>query len=217
MKKTYDWKDLANAQFSKALALAVTAMLFAFLITPSGESRASKDSVSQATMAEAPPDTRQKEDTPQDQEIQINIPVISEELATEDTPELQAERALALQQFGDLQSTTSSSLNSGGDERPFDFVPYDEPPVVIGRINPSYPDFARRAGIQGTVMLAVNVYKDGSIGEINVLKSVQAGPGGLDEAAIAAIRSVRFQPGMSSGNPVDTTVNIPVEFRLGGN
>jgi len=43
---------------------------------------------------------------------------------------------------------------------------------------------------------------------------VQPGPGGLDEAAIEAVRKVRFQPGKSSGNPVDTTVIVPIEFKL---
>lgn len=213
-EKAYDWKDYASSQFSKALALAITIMLFAFLITPRSDSQRKKENVAQAEIAEAPPDTREKEETPQDQEIQIDIPVISEELATEDTPELQAERALALQQFGDLQSTTSSSLQQGDDERPFDFVPWDDPPVPIGGIKPVYPDFARRFQVQGTVILEVDVYKDGTVGKIEVKRSVQSGPGGLDEAAINAVRAVRFQPGKSSGNPVDTTVTIPVEFKL---
>ena len=212
-EKTYDWIDYANGQFSKALALAITLMLFAFLVTPKSDSQRKKENVAQAEIAEAPPDTREKEETPQNQEVQIDIPVISEELATEETPELAAERALALQQFGDLQSTTSSSLNPT-DLPPFDFVPWDDPPVQIGAIKPIYPDFARRANVQGTVVLEVDVYKDGSVGNIRVLRSVQSGSGGLDEAAIQAVRAVRFQPGKSSGNPVDTTVNIPVEFKL---
>ena len=212
-EKTYDWIDYANGQFSKALALAITLMLFAFLVTPKSDSQRKKENVAQAEIAEAPPDTREKEETPQNQEVQIDIPVISEELATEETPELAAERALALQQFGDLQSTTSTSL-SQADLPPFDFVPWDDPPVPIGAIKPVYPDFARRANVQGTVVLEVDVYKDGSVGNIRVLRSVQSGPGGLDEAAIQAVRAVRFQPGKSSGNPVDTTVNIPVEFKL---
>ncbi len=213
-EKTFDWKDVANSQFSKALALAITIMLFALLVAPKTESQRKTETVVQAEIAEAPPDTREKEETPQEQDIQIDIPVISEELATEDTPELQAERAAALQQFGDLQSTTSSSLQQGDSERPFDFVPWDDPPVPIGSIKPVYPDFARRANVQGTVVLEVDVFKDGSVGAIRVVRSVQPGPGGLDEAAINAVRAVRFQPGRSSGNPVDTTVIVPVEFKL---
>jgi protein TonB len=212
--KAFDWKDFANAQFGKALSLAIAILLFAFVVTPKMETQRQKVRSMQAETVEAPPDTRQKEETPKDQEIKIEIPMISEELATEDTPELRAQRALALQQFGDLQSTTASSLQNTGNERPFDFVPWDDPPVPIGGIKPEYPDFARRARVQGTVVLEVDVYKDGTVGNIKVIRSVQPGPGGLDEAAIAAVRKVKFQPGKSSGNPVDTTVTIPLEFKL---
>jgi len=163
---------------------------------------------------EKPTDTREKEEAPKESEINIEIPMISEELATEDTPELKQQRALALQQFGDLQQTTTSALQSSDSERPFDFVPWDDSPVPIGAIKPDYPDFARRARVQGIVTLEVDVYKDGTVGNIRVVKSVQSGPGGLDEAAINAVKHMRFQPGKSSGNAVDTRVIIPVEFKL---
>lgn len=212
--KAFDWKDYANSQFGKALSLAIAILLFAFVVTPKLETQRQKVRSMQAETVEAPPDTRQKEETPKDEEVKIEIPMISEELATEDTPELRAQRALALQQFGDLQSTTASSLQNVDNERPFDFVPWDDPPVPIGAIKPEYPDFARRARVQGTVVLEVDVYKDGTVGNIKVIRSVQPGPGGLDEAAIAAVRKVKFQPGKSSGNPVDTTVIIPLEFNI---
>jgi len=68
--------------------------------------------------------------------------------------------------------------------------------------------------VQGTVVLEVEVYDDGAVGEIRVQRSVQSGPGGLDEAAINAVRKIRFKPGRSGGNPVNTTVIIPIEFKL---
>jgi len=212
--RSYDWKDHANAQFSKALALAITLMLFAFLVTPRMESQHSKEETAMAEMAEAPPDQREKEEDVQEQEIEIDIPVFSEELATEDTPELAEQRAQALQIFGNYQATTSSSLQASDDELPPGFEPYEDPPVPIGGINPVYPDFAKRAGVQGTVVLEVEVYKDGRVGNVEVQRSVQSGPGGLDEAAIAAVKAARFQPGKMNGNPVNTLVILPLEFRI---
>jgi len=102
------------------------------------------------------------------------------------------------------------------DNRPseHEFIPYDDPPVIVGTLTPIYPEFARKAGIQGTVVLEVEVYKDGTVGEIRVKRSVQSGPGSLDEEAIAAIRRVKFQPGIAGGKPVDTLVIIPIEFKL---
>jgi len=99
-------------------------------------------------------------------------------------------------------------------KRDIEFVPYDIPPKVIGQISPEYPEASREAGIQGTVVLEAEIYMDGSIGEIRVKRSVQAGPGGLDEAAIKAVRAVTFEPGKADGKAVDSLVIIPVEFRL---
>jgi len=80
--KIIDWKDHANAQFSKALALAITLILFGFLVMPRMESQQSKEESALAEMAEAPPDQREKEEDVQEQEIEISIPVFSEELKT---------------------------------------------------------------------------------------------------------------------------------------
>ncbi|HOR02465.1 MAG TPA: TonB family protein [Candidatus Syntrophosphaera sp.] len=213
--KIIDWKDHANAQFSKALALAITLILFGFLVMPRMESQQSKEETALAEMAEAPPDQREKEEDVQAQEIEISIPVFSEELATEDTPELAEQRAHALQIFGDYQATTSPTLQQADeDEMPPGFEPYEDAPVPISSINPAYPAFAKKAGVQGTVVLEVEVYKDGRVGNVEVRKSVQSGTGGLDEAAIAAVKAARFQPGKMNGNPVNTLVILDVEFKL---
>ncbi|MDI9524304.1 MAG: TonB family protein [Candidatus Cloacimonadota bacterium] len=212
--KIIDWKDHANAQFSKALALAITLILFGFLVMPRMESQQSKEESALAEMAEAPPDQREKEEDVQEQEIEISIPVFSEELATEDTPELAEQRAQALQIFGDYQATTSTTLQVDEDEMPPGFEPYEDAPVPISSINPAYPAFAKKAGVQGTVVLEVEVYKDGRVGNVEVRKSVQSGTGGLDEAAIAAVKAARFQPGKMNGNPVNTLVILDVEFKL---
>jgi len=143
-----------------------------------------------------------------------NLPLISEESTAQDTLKIPTKHSLSLQRFGDILPTTAHDNITSSDERPFDFVPWDDPPVPIGRIDPEYPDFARRARIQGTVVLEVDVFKDGTIGNIEVKRSVQPGPGGVDEAAINAVRKVRFQPGKSLGKPVDTKVIIPLEFKF---
>ncbi len=138
---------------------------------------------------------------------QVLNPLI-EELRSDNDPALTAKYEQALAEIGNIRTTTASSL--AGDGEVVNFVPYDDPPAIIGELKPVYPDFAKRARVQGTVVLNVEVYKDGSVGNITVQRSVT----GLDDAAIEAVRKVRFQPGMSSGQVVDTTVIIPVEFRL---
>ncbi|HNX37102.1 MAG TPA: energy transducer TonB [Candidatus Cloacimonadota bacterium] len=207
----FDWKDFANAQFSKALALSLVFVLFIVMVTPQIESKKQKFSSSEMELIDIPMEKREKVEQPQ---TEVNVAVdiaISDELGTSPVDIEAYEQALT--QIGNIYDT-SSSTSSQGEDRPVEFIPYDDPPVLIGVIDPVYPEFSRKAGVQGRVILEVEVYSDGVIGEIRVKQSVQAGPGGLDEAAIAAVRKVKFQPGKSSGRPVDTLLIIPVEFTL---
>ena len=114
----------------------------------------------------------------------------------------------ALEEIGNIKTVIGPP--SPTPDPPFDPVTYDDPPIVLGQIVPVYPDFAKRARVQGTVVLSVDVRRDGSVREIRVQRSVT----GLDDAAIEAVKKVRFQPGKAGGEPVDTTVIIPIEFRL---
>ena len=203
-----DWKDQANSQFSKALALSLTILLFAMMVTPKIEVRKQVYQTTQMELVDIPMEEREKIEPPET-EFEIDIPVIiSDELGTEEV-DIEAYQG-ALADIGNLNITTSSSL-SQMDETPVNFVPYDEAPVVIGSISPVYPEFARRNRVQGTVVLEVEVLRDGSVRNINVRRSM---PGGLDDAAIEAVRKVRFQPGRSSGQPVDVLLIVPVEFKL---
>ncbi|MDP2173858.1 MAG: energy transducer TonB [Candidatus Cloacimonadaceae bacterium] len=211
--KVKDWKDIANAQFGKALSLALALMLFAMMVTPNIEVRKQKFTSTQTELVDIPMEEREKIEPPET-EVQIDLQIlISDELSSSDDPELDAKHARLIEQFGDIRTTHAAGLGRQ-DREMVNFVPYDDPPVIIGKLSPEYPDFARRARVQGTVVLEVEVYKDGSIGNIRVTRSLQSGPGGLDESAINAVKKVRFQPGKSSGQPVDTTVIIPIEFKL---
>jgi protein TonB len=204
-----DWKDIANAQFGKALALSLTLLIFGMMVTPKIDVRKQVFKASQMELVDIPMEEREKIEPP---ETEVNIDVsfeISDELGTEEVDMKAYESVLST--VGDIYATNASSMNAAEDDKPVNFVAYDDPPVVIGTISPEYPDFARRAKQQGTVMLEVEVLKDGSVRDIRVKRSV---PGGLDEAAIAAVRKVKFQPGRSSGQPVDCLVIIPVEFKL---
>jgi len=210
--KLNDWKDIANAQFSKALALALVLMLFAMMVTPKIQVRKQKFSSQQMELVDIPMEERQKEEPPET-DIEIDIPiVISDDLGSADSFDVKKyEQVVA--QIGDIFSTSTANVTNKGDELRV-FVEYDDPPVMLGNLNPEYPAFARNAGLQGMVVLEVEVYRDGTIGDIRVRRSLQSGPGGLDESAIKAVRKMKFQPGRSSGQPVDTMVIIPIEFKL---
>ncbi len=75
-----------------------------------------------------------------------------------------------------------------------------------------YPDMARRAGIEGRVIVQFIVDEEGNVTNPQVVRS--AGQGGLDEAALNAIRQMKFTPGMQRGRPVRVQMTQPVIFRL---
>lgn len=77
---------------------------------------------------------------------------------------------------------------------------------------PSYPPAARRRGIEGVVVLAVDLGEDGRPRHVCVKTS--SGFAMLDEAAEKAVRGWRFTPATRGGRPVAATVDVPVRFTL---
>ncbi len=82
-------------------------------------------------------------------------------------------------------------------------------PGLQGRVE--YPEFARRAGIEGQVVVQFVVDERGNVVDPVVLRS----PNDLlSEAALKAVRESRFTPGQQRGRPVKVRFAVPVTFRL---
>jgi len=73
-------------------------------------------------------------------------------------------------------------------------------PVVTYKERANYTEAARRNGIRGSVILSVIFKKDGSL---QILRVVQALPGGLTRMALKAAQVIRFEPATRDGQPVD--------------
>ncbi len=84
-------------------------------------------------------------------------------------------------------------------------------PRVIYDPDPEYSEEARQAKYQGTVVLWIVIGPDGRAREVRVQRALGMG---LDEKAMEAVRSWRFQPAMKDGHPVAVQVNVEVNFRL---
>ena len=84
-------------------------------------------------------------------------------------------------------------------------------PVVIKRVEPSYPTQAREAGITGIVIVEAIIDRNGRVKDARVLEPL---PFGLDQAALEALRQWEFRPGTLNGEPVETIFNLTVPFRL---
>ena len=92
------------------------------------------------------------------------------------------------------------------------FIPYDDPPVALSPIRPTYPEIAQEAGIEGVVIVQAFIDKKGRVKETLILKGVPNT--GLDEAAMEAIRKTRFRPAKQRERAVGVWISIPVNFKL---
>ncbi len=78
--------------------------------------------------------------------------------------------------------------------------------------NVVYPEEAKEKEIQGRVFIGFVVEKDGSIGEVKVLRGIG---GGCDEEAVRVIKGMpKWKPGMQKGKPVRVSYQIPIYFKL---
>ncbi len=85
-----------------------------------------------------------------------------------------------------------------------------EPEKLSGPV-PVYPEAARRARIQGVVVLECIIGKDGAVREAKVLRGL---PLGLTEAAVDAVKKWKFKPSTLNGKPVEVLYILTVRFNL---
>lgn len=78
--------------------------------------------------------------------------------------------------------------------------------------NVKYPQEAKDKEIQGRVFIGFVVEKDGSIGEVKVLRGIG---GGCDEEAVRVIKGMpKWKPGIQEGKPVRVSYMMPINFKL---
>ena len=86
-------------------------------------------------------------------------------------------------------------------------------PQVVTEVKPAYTPQAMKAKIQGTVWLTAVVLASGDVGDVTVLKSLDA-EHGLDDEAVRAARQWKFKAGTKDGKPVPVEVTIEMTFTL---
>lgn len=103
------------------------------------------------------------------------------------------------------------------------FTEFDTPPTPVGGFaaiqkNLHYPEIARKAGIEGRVILNVLISETGEVLDVKVLKQPEQGQhAGLPESAINAVKGVKWEPATKDGKPLKVWVGIPVIFKLNAN
>lgn len=96
------------------------------------------------------------------------------------------------------------------------FVVVEQPPSIKGGLDGlikkiQYPKLARKAGIQGRVIVQFVVDEQGNARDAKILRGIG---GGCDEEALRVINETQFVPGMQRGNKVKVRMALPVVFKL---
>jgi protein TonB len=147
--------------------------------------------------------------------IGIPVPVPDAEISPEQTIATQQEMSEAVGPIGEgLGGGVQTEIQIEDDGPPPDFVPFEKEPVAIKKIQPVYPEIARRAGVEGTVWMKVWVDKEGKVRKAEVLKS---DADIFNQPAVEAAMQWVFTPALMKSGPVSVWVSIPFRFRLQGN
>ncbi len=84
-------------------------------------------------------------------------------------------------------------------------------PVLISEIRIAYPEVAKKAGIEGPVVMDLLIDEQGTVRQVTLIK----GPGfGLDDAALAAIKNFQFRPAKIKDQAVAVKIHYTYRFVL---
>ena len=203
----YDWKDVASSFYDKSLSLALLLLLFTFLVFPKIEVKPYQHRAKEIQTIEIPPEVRQKFKPPE--EVKPIIPLTIEESDMSDDEDIEEIETIGPTT---LDLTKPPPVSREGTTPTF--VVHEEIPIPIKKVRPEYSQFAKNAGIEGEVLVRAEVFEEGNVGAVEIVKSLQSGPGGLDEAAIQAVKQWKFIPAKNQGKPVAVWVTFPIKFEL---
>lgn len=99
----------------------------------------------------------------------------------------------------------------GDDDQPMKITVGMTRPVIVHQVQPRYTELARRAGIQGTVIVEAVIDQKGHVTNVRVLRGL---PMGLDRAAVEAIQQWRFTPALLADRPVTVYFTLTVNFSI---
>lgn len=142
---------------------------------------------------------------PADPAPALNAPIV------ETTAEPNEPEAIAAGSGAGAGSGVDEGFGGGAGGGPYRPGAGIEPPRLLREVKAVYTEDARRRSLTGDVLLEIVVRRDGSVGDVSVIRALGAG---LDERAIEAVRQWRFTPARRHGTSVDVIVEVAVEFAL---
>ncbi len=159
--------------------------------------------------------TKQEIKAPPPPRPMVPVEVPNDEIIQDDFIDLDAELDLD-ESFIELPPPPPQMDDEVVEEEEEIFVVVEQMPELIGGLaalnkHITYPEMARRAQIEGRVIVEFIIDKDGKVRDPKVIRGIG---GGCDEEAIKAVQKVTFKPGMQRGKPVLVRYSMPINFTL---
>ena len=208
-------QDKKTMRIAVAVAVVVHALLF-FLTFPELTTAASQEPdkqkvyvVQQVRFKPPPPQQQQEIPKPKAKRVPIPDPTPDEpepiRLPEDIEPEIElpdTDVIFGIPEGPPPTPEPEGPIQVGGDVKP---------PEKTFAPQPAYTEIARKARIQGVVIVQAIIDKEGTVTNVKVLKAL---PMGLDQSAVDAIKKWKFKPATLHGKPVAVYYNLTVNFQL---
>ncbi len=112
---------------------------------------------------------------------------------------------------GRADSRGIDGKDPGDSQRPYKPGGNVVEPRLVERVEPAYPEIARKAHIEGVVVLEAIIGRDGAVEDLHIVKSANVL---LDASALTAVARWRYTPATLQGTPVRVFLTVTVEFHL---
>lgn len=205
--KAYDPELEYATDLEKAIGIALLFFIVIFLTVRHMEIKAYTPKTETVTQVEEINLEAQIEEPPPPQ-AKPQVPKQIEEAATPEEEEAAAEDTI------DIGPTTFNEAElppPPQEDTVYEFFMVQQKPQIIKRVLPEYPELARKAGLEGKVIIEIIVGKDGHVKSARVLKSDNEI---FNQAALNAVKQYVFKPAMQNDRPVSVRVIQPIVFSL---
>ncbi len=203
-RKVYEPEQDYPRDFQCALAVSLIFFIVLFLSVKSLEVKPYKPKGEVETIVEpTPQELEQIEEPPPPPKPQLPVEAAEGEEATEEAEDVEIAPTT---EFNELEAPPPPKT-----EEVYEFYAVEIKPQIIKRVEPVYPEIARKASIEGQVFVKALVDETGHVIDVRVLKSTNPV---FEAPAIEAAKQFVFKPGYQRDKPVKVWVVIPFRFKL---
>ena len=196
------------------LVLSLTLLIVAFRVDMTTQSSFQVQMEEQETVdMKQIQQTQQEKEPPPPPKPPVPVEVPNDEVIEQDDVDFDA--SLDMDQELDVGEGPPDDGEEEGEEQEI-FMVVENQPELIGGMNAlrktvDYPEFAKKAGIEGRVIVQFVVDEQGNVMNPKVTRGVHKL---LNEEAIRAVKQQKFKPGKQRGKAVKVQMSLPVTFRL---